>query len=62
MKRIELAAHKTKPIALRTSKGEVKLQIEDSGALDHMKGNATMFQNYRVDTSNSSVKIADGSY
>lgn len=50
------------PTTLTASKGEMQPWIVDTEASDHITRNKSLFQNYQADTSNSSVRIADGSY
>lgn len=49
------------PVALNTSSDQGESWIVDSGASDHMTGDATLLHNYCPQTGNSSVRIADGS-
>ena len=49
------------PVALNTISDQGESWIVDSGASDHMTGDATLLHNYCPQTGNSSVRIADGS-
>ncbi|RVX11576.1 Copia protein [Vitis vinifera] len=51
----------TTGIALTANRGGMKPWIVDTGASDHMTGDAAILQNYKPNNGHSSVHIADGS-
>ncbi|KAL6318088.1 hypothetical protein AAG906_035233 [Vitis piasezkii] len=53
--------HSTTGIALTANRGGMKPWIVDTGASDHMTGDAAILQNYKPSNGHSSVHIADGS-
>ncbi|RVX06279.1 Retrovirus-related Pol polyprotein from transposon RE2 [Vitis vinifera] len=57
----QVGSGSTTGIALTASQGGMKPWIVDTGASDHMTGDATILQNYKPSNGHSSVHIADGS-
>ncbi|RVW83231.1 Retrovirus-related Pol polyprotein from transposon RE1 [Vitis vinifera] len=57
----QVGSGSTTGIALTASRGGMKPWIVDTGASDHMTGDAAILQNYKPSNGHSSVHIADGS-
>ncbi|RVW99258.1 hypothetical protein CK203_030722 [Vitis vinifera] len=57
----QVGSGSTTGIALTASRGGMKPWIMDTGASDHMTGDAAILQNYKPSNGHSSVHIADGS-
>ncbi|RVW44659.1 Retrovirus-related Pol polyprotein from transposon RE1 [Vitis vinifera] len=57
----QVGSGSTTGIALTASQGGMKQWIVDTGASDHMTGDAAILQNYKPSNGHSSVHIADGS-
>ncbi|RVW31981.1 Retrovirus-related Pol polyprotein from transposon RE2 [Vitis vinifera] len=57
----QVGSGSTTGIALTASQGGMKPWIVDTGASDHMTGDAAILQNYKPSNGHSSVHIADGS-
>ena len=57
----QVGSGSTTGIAFTANRGGMKLWIVDTGASDHMTGDAVILQNYKPSNGHSSVHIADGS-
>ncbi|RVW29719.1 Retrovirus-related Pol polyprotein from transposon RE1 [Vitis vinifera] len=57
----EMAEHTTTGVAFTANRGGMRPWIVDTGASDHMTGDAAILQNYKPSNGHSSVHIADGS-
>ncbi|RVW33967.1 Retrovirus-related Pol polyprotein from transposon TNT 1-94 [Vitis vinifera] len=57
----QVGSGSTTGTAFTANRGGMKLWIVDTGASDHMTGDAVILQNYKPSNGHSSVHIADGS-
>ncbi|RVX06283.1 Retrovirus-related Pol polyprotein from transposon TNT 1-94 [Vitis vinifera] len=57
----QVGSGSTTGIAFTANRGGMKPWIVDTGAFDHMTGDAAILQNYKPSNGHSSVHIADGS-
>ena len=57
----QVGSGSTTGIAFTANRGGMKSWIVDTGASDHMTGDAAILQNYKPSNGHSSVHITDGS-